>query len=846
MTRALRVGLLIGLAMPAGSLVAGPPERGPMPHLVDLYGDALPEGAVARLGSVRLRHLGLADFGLVADGKTAVTVGGDQMIRWWDLDSGRQVGAVPLPREVGSGQLAVSLGGDAVAIGGTGKLFVCSSRTGRIEQVIDCEAGDYQGLTFSPDASLIAYGTANAVLTVVSRKTEQGQQVRLGPDRKGCGFGGMTLSFSADGRRIIAGNLLAPDRAVSVLDASSLKEIFKTPTWAESVALSPDGTRVAVCTLGDPARHGGAVLRLFDVGTGKETLRKAAGLSDSGFSVAFARDGKAVLAGGPTQASLIDPETGRLLRSMPVGPEGRLSADGRWVASVGWHRLRVWDAAAGRESFHQPGDFDVGARAASADGRVLAVEAVGESRIGLWDTSDGRLIRELRMPDGTNYHPRFAFAPDGRWLLATRSMGSAWTWDIWTGQSTRPTSVWMRDEPGGPYHEYVPSPDGRRVAAMVVVAERDDTPRRLVVWEASTGQLIHRHALGLKGAVNIKRWLPGGNTVAIGVAVAGKSLVRFVDPETGHVGAEFEADESLSIASDGRLAASWRDGPQRGERNALVWDIATGQEILRVPTGESVHRGVGVAAAARALLVADGRSLRIIDLVTAKERSRWALPEVGSGYFGDHPVWEVRVLPGDRAVMTPIQDGTALIWDLTAFPPPPLSDKHGEPELLAWWDELAGADAARAYAAGWKLSEAPADGVVAFLRPRLRAATSIDADEVRKRIADLDSPTFVTREAASRRLQQMGPAVLPYLRKRPAAPSAEAVERLQTLEERLSDPVPPAETLRALRAVAVLERVATTDARKLLEELARGASDAAETRAARAALDRMRPTWPAR
>ena len=56
--------------------------------------------------------------------------------------------------------------------------------------------------------------------------------------------------------------------------------------------------------------------------------------------------------------------------------------------------------------------------------------------------------------------------------------------------------------------------------------------------------------------------------------------------------------------------------------------------------------------------------------------------------------------------------------------------------------------------------------------------------------------------------------------------SAEAVERLQKLEERLSDPVPPAETLRALRAIAVLERVGTTDARKLLDELARGASDA--------------------
>ena len=92
----------------------------------------------------------------------------------------------------------------------------------------------------------------------------------------------------------------------------------------------------------------------------------------------------------------------------------------------------------------------------------------------------------------------------------------------------------------------------------------------------------------------------------------------------------------------------------------------------------------------------------------------------------------------------------------------------------------------------------------------------------------------------------MGPAVLPYLRSRPAGLSAEATERLQKLEERLSDSVPPPETLRALRAIAVLERVGTIDARKLLDELARGAADAAETRAAAAALVRMQPAWPLR
>jgi hypothetical protein len=73
--------------------------------------------------------------------------------------------------------------------------------------------------------------------------------------------------------------------------------------------------------------------------------------------------------------------------------------------------------------------------------------------------------------------------------------------------------------------------------------------------------------------------------------------------------------------------------------------------------------------------------------------------------------------------------------------------------------------------------------------------------------------------------------------------SAEAGERLETLVRRLSDPVPPAETLRALRAIAVLERIGTDDARKMLDELSRGATDAPETKAARSALERMWRGW---
>src|SRR5262245_28566510 len=82
MTRLLVAALL--LAWVAPSQAAGPPLR------TDLYGDPLPPGAIARCGSVRLRHAGLSNFVCLADGKTVLTAGTDGVLRYWDLASGRQ------------------------------------------------------------------------------------------------------------------------------------------------------------------------------------------------------------------------------------------------------------------------------------------------------------------------------------------------------------------------------------------------------------------------------------------------------------------------------------------------------------------------------------------------------------------------------------------------------------------------------------------------------------------------------------------------------------------------------------------------------------------------------------
>jgi hypothetical protein len=85
----------------------------------------------------------------------------------------------------------------------------------------------------------------------------------------------------------------------------------------------------------------------------------------------------------------------------------------------------------------------------------------------------------------------------------------------------------------------------------------------------------------------------------------------------------------------------------------------------------------------------------------------------------------------------------------------------------------------------------------------------------------------------------LGERVEPALRQAlKEKPSAEVRRRVGALLAALKG-VPPPNTLRALRAVWVLERVGTPEARQLLGALAKGAPGARQTVEAQAALARL-------
>jgi hypothetical protein len=182
-------------------------------------------------------------------------------------------------------------------------------------------------------------------------------------------------------------------------------------------------------------------------------------------------------------------------------------------------------------------------------------------------------------------------------------------------------------------------------------------------------------------------------------------------------------------------------------------------------------------------------------------------------------------------------DKTALVWDATGrmrggrFETTALSPK----ELHDSWGALTGDDAAETYRAIWALTASP-EQTLPLIKEYLRSLPAADPKETARRLADLDSDDFAIREKAEKELGDQGDLVEPTLRKTlDERPSPEVRRRVEHLLEKLEAP----RQLQGFRAIEVLERIGTSEAEKVLKEVAAGAPAARMAREAKASLERL-------
>src|SRR5207237_1275665 len=124
----------------------------PTPPRVDRLGDALPDGALQRLGTERLRCRDVVEAVVVLpDGQTIVAADGES-VSFWDMATGRKA------RELGDGArvLALSADGKVLALARGERVSLYEPTTGRALLRLRETGVEFRALAISADGRWLA------------------------------------------------------------------------------------------------------------------------------------------------------------------------------------------------------------------------------------------------------------------------------------------------------------------------------------------------------------------------------------------------------------------------------------------------------------------------------------------------------------------------------------------------------------------------------------------------------------------------------------------------------------------------------------------------------------------
>ena len=263
-------------------------------------------------------------------------------------------------------------------------------------------------------------------------------------------------------------------------------------------------------------------------------------------------------------------------------------------------------------------------------------------------------------------------------------------------------------------------------------------------------------------------------------------------------------------------------------------ETATGKIRFSLPRGTRGLRAFSPDG--RFLLTTSLKEFRLWEIATGEEVLRQRVDEAASAWDGAAFAHQVAVAPDGRSAATSMPTGNILIWDL--LPSSRVKGDLNAKNLDALWTDLAGDDATKAYSAGGRLISAPETASV-FLDHHLRP-TADQTERIRGLIETLNDDDFTKRDAASNELEQLGQLAEAELRRRLSEkPAPETRNRVETLLDDMRI-VRSAEERRQMRAVWVLEQIGSGEARKTLKQLAGGAQAGRGKRSeAKAALQRL-------
>jgi WD40 repeat protein len=583
-----------------------------------------------------IKGLGSARFS--SDGLRIVTASGDNTVRIWATETGKQLAAQKIP-----GALIYLYNAEFSPDGG--RVVSAWSDGARVwDTLADSEPAHLKGKIlsyagFSPDGLSII--TASKVpITGVSMRTESEAA---------------SESVTTDARLwdVASGNA-----TLKLEDSQSL----------QSLAFSPDGKYIA--------GFSGSTLRLWEAATGKvkSTLEGHVGPIAS---VSFSRDGKRLASAsasvannlmtivissplGSDDARIWDVETGKQLvvfrgHAAQIR-DVKFSPDGNWILTAsddGTARLSLANTVKNAVTVIKDSATILVSATFSPDGKKI-VTTSDHATVRIWDAATGQQLNDLIGHSKVGLGVVMAaYSSNGNRIVTAGSDRTARIWDAATGKEL---VVFRGHQAKSCQINYGLSmasfsPDGSRVAS----AGDDGTVR---IWNADTGDQIHEfkgHCL--KGYAAFSASGEQLVTAASGGLSGAPSSARIWNANTGAQIATLPIDVggmtmiSLSLNGQKLLVAY-------GQKPAQVFDAVSGALVssLKSYTG-MIYSAAFSPDGARIVTASADKTARLWDTLSGEEIA------VLSGHRDR--VFRAEFNSDGTKVVTSSFDGTAIVWDVS-------------------------------------------------------------------------------------------------------------------------------------------------------------------------------------
>lgn len=820
-------------ALPAPARSASASEAAEkVPIRTDRYGDPLPKRAIMRIGTVRFSQPAPRNLVFSPDGKFLISAGYDEQIRLWDPNTGKELRVLE-GHKGGVQRIALSADGKWLASCGHNKdVYLWEFETGKVRRKFPRHYQPILRLSLSPNGKRLVCSSIRGRLRLWD--TDTGNEIPSLPSRGN--FGDEAMTFTPDSKQFA---FYAADciHLLDVATGKSIREFEGHTGHVYELIFTPDGATLFSCGFD-------RTVRAWDVASGKEKRRYGDEKQTVG-CLALAPDGKTLTYATGFLVHIWDLAANKD-RGSPSktkawdAPAIAYSPDSKKVA-VGGEAIHIYETATGKR-LNPPLESESPSRQVeyALGGKMLVVWRY-DNTIELWDTMKWRKIQTLRTKK--EFFVSMVVSPNGKYLTTGegdtsqgKRHGIICIWDLQTGKRQKefPLNEYWFDS-----LSY--SMDGKVLGHY----QGDSQSRFFVLRDAATGKEQKRlPGPRISHAEWNPRLSPNGRAVAWG---AMNNAVSLWDTKTGNLLRAFGDLRAAYLrmppvfSPDGRTIATLDDRGKGGQKpiqiDIALWETATGKKRLHIAPNDGQVKQIAFSPDGRLLASAcEWETIRLWDAWTGKEIGQF------TGHRG--PIKTLSFASDCKTLASGGEDNTILIWDVSGLAPAskPALEKLGREKLVQCWDNLAGADAAAAYAAIAELARHP-DRAESLIKGKLSGLKKIDTQRIARLIADLDSDDFKTRESASKELAGQGQSAEKALREHlDGKPSAELIRRIQDLLDKLDRKGDDPEQRRLIRTIEVLERLGTPEAQRLLRKIVEAAPDADRAREARASLQRLENT----